>query len=169
VPTWIDSLAHEVALREKRTPSVAEIALRCASRTDEPALYRVHREAMIAYVDATWGWDETWQREHFANTFSPRRNAIVVRANPGSAPLGRISITRHWRSIFLRDIELAPELRNRGIGGALLDAVLALARREHKSVELHVLRCNPAQRLYVRRGFEVTSADDARLTMRAQP
>jgi ribosomal protein S18 acetylase RimI-like enzyme len=92
--------------------------------------------------------------------------AVIVRQAP-LRDVGRISLTRHWRKIFLRDIELLAEERDRGLGGTIIDALLALAHREGRSVELIVLKCNPAQRLYARLGFRVISDDGARLTMRA--
>jgi ribosomal protein S18 acetylase RimI-like enzyme len=121
---------------------------------------------MKGYVDATWGWDDAWQRKHFEQIYMPGRQAVIVRHSP-LRDIGRLSLTRHWRKIFLRDIELVAEERNRGIGGAILDALLALAREEGRGVELIVLKCNPAQRLYARLGFRVIADDGERLTMRA--
>jgi ribosomal protein S18 acetylase RimI-like enzyme len=141
-------------------------ALRSARGDDEEFLFALHRSAMKPYVEATWGWDEEWQRRHFEQAYIPARHAIVVRQNPHWRDIGRISLTRHWRTIFLRDIELVAEERNRGLGGALLQALLALARAERRAVELVVLKCNPAQKLYTRLGFRVIADDGERLTMR---
>jgi ribosomal protein S18 acetylase RimI-like enzyme len=52
------------------------------------------------------------------------------------------------------------------VGTAIINAVLALARNSDRYVELRVLRCNPAQRLYTRLGFRVIGDDGARLRMR---
>ncbi len=80
--------------------------------------------------------------------------------------VGRIGLTRHWRKVFLRDIELMGPERNHGVGTAIITAVLALAHDSNRYVELRVLRCNPAQRLYTRLGFRVIDDDGARLRMR---
>jgi GNAT superfamily N-acetyltransferase len=141
------------------------MALRAAARDDEDFLFALHRDAMREYVDATWGWNETWQRAHFAATFAPARQAVIVHAGK-RRDVGRVSLTRHWRKIFLRDIELLSPERNRGVGTAILEAVLTLAHGSNRYVELQVLRCNPAQRLYARLGFRVISDDGARLRMR---
>jgi ribosomal protein S18 acetylase RimI-like enzyme len=46
------------------------------------------------------------------------------------------------------------EARGRGIGGALLDALLAVAREQgFRALSLSVDRQNPARRLYERKGF----------------
>ena len=159
---WIKPLAE--ALADAR--AFRGWALRPAQRNDEDFLFALHRDAMRAYVDATWGWDEEWQRAHFAANYAPERQAVIVHGGTTLRDVGRISLTRHWRKIFLRDIELISPERNRGVGTAIINAVLALARDSDRYVELRVLRCNPAQRLYARLGFRVIDDDGARLRMR---
>ena len=141
-------------------------ALRQATADDERFLYELHREAMRDYVEITWGWNEAWQRTHFATSYAPLNNAVIVRNETVPADVGRISLTRHWRWIFLRDIELAAAQRGHGIGSAILGAVIALAEDSDRHVELNVLACNPARHLYARLGFRVVRDDGARLRMR---
>ena len=160
---WFESLA--AALGDAK--AFRGYALRAASRDDEEFLFALHRSAMRDYVEATWGWDEDWQRQHFAATYVPEQHALIVRLDPVPRDIGRISVMRHWRKIFLRDIELLAAERNRGIGTAMIRALLELAKADGRAVELLVLKCNPAQRLYVRLGFTVVADDGARLTMRA--
>jgi ribosomal protein S18 acetylase RimI-like enzyme len=141
-----------------------------AGRADEERLFALHREAMKDYVEETWGWDERWQRTFFAQTYAPSHHALIVRSGAGisesGALVGRICLTRHWRRVFLRDIELIAAERNRGLGTAIVGAILELARQRRQAVDLLVLKCNPAQRLYARLGFAVIGDDGARLTMR---
>jgi GNAT superfamily N-acetyltransferase len=159
---WIDPLAERLA----RAPAFAGLSLRAAVPDDEPFLFELHRAAMRAYVEATWSWDDQWQRNHFARNFEPWHHAIIVRRGPPSLDVGRLSLTYHWRRIYLRDIELTADERNHGVGTAILDGVLELGRASGRHVELMVLRCNPAQRLYARMGFRVVTDDGARLMMR---
>jgi len=160
---WIGALAAALA----NAPAFRGCTLRAARRDDEDFLFALHRSAMREYVEATWGWDERWQRTHFAATYVPARQAVIARVESIPADIGRISLTLHWRKIFLRDIELVAEERNRGLGTATIQALLQLAHAESRTVELFVLTCNPAQRLYQRLGFRVMANDGARLTMRA--
>jgi GNAT superfamily N-acetyltransferase len=162
VASWIDALAEVLA----DEPGFHGCSLRAARRDDEPSLFAIHRDAMRDYVDATWGWNEDWQRTHFMDNYAPTHNAVIVRASARPRDVGRISLTRHWRKIFLRDIELIAAERGRGLGSAIVGAVLALARKGGRHVELLVLKCNPAQRLYARYGFRVIGDDGARLRMR---
>jgi GNAT superfamily N-acetyltransferase len=162
VARWIEPLSQTLADAE----AFRGYALRAATGADEEFLYLLHREAMRDYVEATWGWNEPWQRAHFANSFAPLRNAVVVRSGSAPVDVGRISLTRHWGWIFLRDIELAASERGRGIGSAIIAAVIALAETGDRHVELNVLACNPARHLYARLGFRVVRDDGARLRMR---
>ena len=52
-------------------------------------------------------------------------------------------------------IAVAPTAVGQGIGGALLDALLAQARSQYPAVALSVRERNPAIRLYERHGFVV--------------
>lgn len=159
--SWIKPLRATLAGAE----AFRGCALRHATRNDEDMLFDLHRGAMREYVDLTWGWDEAWQRGFFADSYVPGRNAVILR--DAKTLVGRICLTRHWRRIFLRDIELVVAERNRGLGTAIVGAVLELARPRRQSVELMVLKCNPAQRLYARLGFVGVADDGSRITMRA--
>jgi len=161
VTRWLEPLEEALS----RAAAFRGFGLRPAHPEDREFLFALHRSAMKGYVDATWGWDEAWQRKHFEQIYVPGRHAVIVRQAP-PRDVGRISLTRHWRKIFLRDIELVAEERNRGLGGSILIALVALARSEGRAVELIVLKCNPAQRLYARLGFRVIADDGERLTMR---
>jgi ribosomal protein S18 acetylase RimI-like enzyme len=169
---WLESLASGLMREAESDPRLARYRLRPAEAGDEPMLYALHREALHDYVEVTWGWEEDWQRQYFRNHFRPADNVVVVargttRGSGGDRDVGRVSITRHWHKLFLRDIELAAPHRGQGVGTALLRTVLAMAADDGKRVELHVLRCNPAQRLYTRLGFRIASGDDARWLMRS--
>ena len=167
---WREALAAALA----EVPAFAGCSLRRGRSEDEPLLFELYRDAMRDYVAQTWGWDERWQRSHFLQAYVPSNHAIIVRGAPGGVAeaqreeriVGRICLTRHWHRIFLRDVELVPEERNRGLGTAIVGAVIDLARLQRRSVDLLVLKCNPARRLYARLGFAVIADDGARLTMR---
>jgi GNAT superfamily N-acetyltransferase len=64
---------------------------------------------------------------------------------------------------------IAAEARGRGIGGALLDALLAVARDQgFRALSLAVDRQNPAHRLYERKGFRdagISDPTDSDVTM----
>jgi GNAT superfamily N-acetyltransferase len=77
------------------------------------------------------------------------RSIVVV----SGEPVGRLLVDRSSPDIRLVDIALLPEHRGRGTGTALLLSLLDEARRTGRKVLLHVVRGNPAVRLYERLGF----------------
>jgi GNAT superfamily N-acetyltransferase len=70
-------------------------------------------------------------------------------------------------------IFVVAEARGRGVGSALLDALLALAwEQSHRALSLSVNRHNPARRLYERKGFRdagISDASAASVIMIARP
>lgn len=62
-------------------------------------------------------------------------------------------------------ISVVPGHRGRGIGTALLRALLAEVARHHEAVSLSVSKTNPARRLYEREGFTVVAEAGDALTM----
>ncbi len=71
-------------------------------------------------------------------------------ADPTVARIRRLYVTSAWR--------------NRGIGGALLDTLLSVARQNFRSVRLRAENPNAA-RLYERKGFTQTSSTTATHTL----
>jgi len=76
-----------------------------------------------------------------------------------------------WRAaeVFLADIEILPEWRGRGLGTAIVGAILADATTRGLPTSLQVLKVNPARRLYARLGFRVVAQTPTHYVMRAGP
>ena len=91
------------------------------------------------------------QHHHYRNFYPDAEWLILERC--GEA-VGRLYLDE-WRGIVrIIDISLVPQARGRGIGGAILQDVLADAAAAGKAVSIHVEIHNPARRLYERLGFE---------------
>ena len=132
-------------------------------------MYASTREDELALLP----WDvrekETFLRMQFAARDRGHREAhpqasrdvVLVDGRPG----GRLDVDRCHDPIEVIDVALLPPLRGRGIGTALLRAVLAEADGDGRSVQLHVGRTNPAQRLYRRLGFELAGDDGVYLRL----
>lgn len=80
-------------------------------------------------------------------------------------PAGILKVTRDGLDWQVVQIQLLPELQSRGIGQRLLEGVMAEARAAGARLSLHVLRSNPARRLYERLGFVVTEEGAHEYTM----
>ena len=104
-----------------------------------------------------WGWEA-----YRAELEKPEAVMLVARRNSPAALTGRslsgyIAARINADELHVNNIGVWPESRRRGIGGALLGAVLeAAARRGAFEAVLEVRASNlPAQRMYERFGFAV--------------
>lgn len=118
------------------------------------------REQLLAHQEA--GQLATW-RARFGDA-----GDRVVRL--GDERVGRLWTARLGDDeLRVVDIALAPAHRGRGLGTALLEGVIADARREGRRVTLRVARDNPALRLYLRRGFAVVAEEPLDLELSRAP
>ena len=136
--------------------------LRAATEADAAFVYRVRVAGLKDYVARIWGWDEAYQTKRFAEHFSPARYQIVV-VEGGDA--GALSVEDRADEVFLADIELLPEYRGRGLGTAIIAAIVADAAARGLPVSLQVLKVNPARRLYERLGFVLTGQTETHFLM----
>jgi ribosomal protein S18 acetylase RimI-like enzyme len=105
-------------------------------------------------------------------------DAAVIALDEGGFPAGAA-----WYRIFKRSqpgygfvdeqtpelsIAVVPSRRGKGTGGELMDALLALARKEgYQAISLSVAKDSPSVRLYERYGFQKVDERDGAYTMRA--
>jgi ribosomal protein S18 acetylase RimI-like enzyme len=137
----------------ERERKILAYQLRQATNEDYAFLYRLHVAAMGDLVARVWGWDDAWQERYFADHFDPAPSRIVV---VGGEHVGVIAVVWSAADAFLSNIEILPEYQGRGLGAALVRGVIAEADARRLPVRLHVLKINPARRLYERLGFVVT-------------
>jgi GNAT superfamily N-acetyltransferase len=159
--------------------------IRLAQPDDEPFMWdmgwqatavddgmrRLGREAAFAiphvrrYLE---GWGRTGDAAVVAVVDGQRLGAAWYRLFPAEDPGWGFVAT----DVPELSIGVAAEARGRGVGSALLDALLTLAReRGYRAVSLSVDRRNPARRLYERKGFRdagISDPTDSSVTMIAQ-
>lgn len=90
------------------------------------------------------------QDRHYSTHYSDAEFDIVECCGE---PIGRIYLHRGLSDHRVVDISLLPDHRGRGIGGALMRAVIAEAAAAGRSASINVEAFNPARRLYLRLGF----------------
>jgi ribosomal protein S18 acetylase RimI-like enzyme len=134
------------------------VRLRPVTDADRPFLLELYagvRAPELALVP----WDDATKRAFVAQQFAAQ-DAHYRAHYPGAtldvvevagAPAGRLYVHRDERDVRIMDIALAPEHRGRGIGTALLRALIAEAGA--RTLSIHVEAGNPARRLYERLGF----------------
>ncbi len=129
-------------------------------------LWELHEKTFRTYVEATWGWDEPWQRQNFRDTRDLSRYEIIVRKGQD---IGCIRIDDQQDLLFLDYIALLPKYQNQGFGTELVREILTRAARRGVPVRLRILKVNPARALYERLGFQVVGGDEFRHYMEANP
>jgi ribosomal protein S18 acetylase RimI-like enzyme len=84
--------------------------------------------------------------------------------------IGRIVVDRPGDHLHLVDVAIVPRQRNRGIGGAIISALLDEARAADLPGQLKVDSSNdPSMRLYRRLGFRVTGTSPFHLMIQWSP
>lgn len=136
-------------------------ALRPESEDDTPflkALYASTREEELAQVQ---DWSADQKREFLDMQFRAQRHHYRTHI-PGcrfdvlehrGTPLGRLYLEPRPARLHIVDIALMPEWRRKGIGTAILEALLRTGREQGKAVGIMVEKFNPARHLYSRLGF----------------
>ena len=140
------------------------ISLRAATSADYDFLWNLNRAAQGTYVEATWGWDEAFQRDYFDKRFDPATRQIVQFEG---RDVGMWGLEQRADCVFVAEIGLLPEFQRLGIGTKLLTDALAEAGRREVQCRLQVLRVNPARALYERLGFQVTGETETHFEMEA--
>jgi len=96
------------------------------------------------------------QRQQYEAGYPGADHNIILQ---NGQPIGRLLVDEGEREVTLVDVALLPECRNLGIGRYLLDQLLTRAASAQKAIRLHVVKTNPARRLYERLGFSIVGED----------
>ena len=138
--------------------------LRAATAADIDWLVELRAEVLRADLERLGRYDPTRVRQRMRDTFLPEHTRIIVVDGEDAG-----SITRrdepdaHWIEHFY----LAPAVQRRGIGTAVLTAVIT--DDDSRPYKLNVLQGSSARRLYERQGFIVDSEDDVDVWMTRSP
>lgn len=115
---------------------------------------RAQELSVVPWTDAqkTAFLRDQFQKQHFHYLqHYPRAHWLVIEHR--GVPVGRLYVEPGERDIRVMDIALLPQAQNKGIGTALMEALLDHADESGVTVSLHVEPYNPAIRLYRRLGF----------------
>jgi GNAT superfamily N-acetyltransferase len=172
-------------MTKTREPSAFELpaalsrdgfALRPEAEGDIPflvELYASTREAELAAVP----WTPEQKRAFLLQQFEAQRRDYRTRLEGcvfdvierGGEPIGRLYLHARGCALHVVDISLAPIWRGRGVGGAILEAVIASAHADGLAVGIFVEKYNPALSLYRRLGFVEIADHGVYLEMERAP
>ncbi|MEM6427745.1 MAG: hypothetical protein AAF708_00795 [Deinococcota bacterium] len=74
---------------------------------DLPWLFELHKATLKVYVEKLWGWDETWQKNHFFATCNLDDSQIIVFEDK---PIGRLTVINKMDYVFLAYIAILPNV-----------------------------------------------------------
>ncbi|WP_372351510.1 GNAT family N-acetyltransferase [Streptomyces sp. KL116D] len=145
---------------------MADWTLRPATAADVTAVAEIRAVAMRPDLERLGRYDEGRVRQRLRDAWAPAHTWVIeVDGELAGAVALRRAADCYWFEHFL----LAPELQGRGIGTAVLDALLERCDAEDVPVRLNVLQGSAARRLYERRGFAVEREDPVDVFMVRHP
>ena len=147
------------------TAERSSLSLRPALPDDEAFLLALRKATMTEHLDRAG--EPTDADAHRARLLHRYEVAQVICID--GAPAGLLKAYRSDNGWFVEQLQIAPALQGRGIGGQVLRIVLRAAEADALPVTLHVLKGNRAKRLYERLGFETVGEDETQFHMRLAP
>ena len=140
------------------------LAFRRARREDHEWAWGIFRQGMRPYIEATWGWDEMFQRQGFLELLGEHGFTVV---SENGTDVGGYCLRDRGRFLHLDILLIDPLWQNRGHGSRIMEKLMSQASGSGRPLQLDVLKQNaPALRLYRRLGFHVFDEDSARLRLR---
>jgi ribosomal protein S18 acetylase RimI-like enzyme len=132
-----------------------------ADRDFRYRLFRNSRQPEFALLLPPPAYEQVMRHQFHAQTVSyladfPRARFDIIEL--GGQPIGRIVVDRPGDVVYIVDQALIPELRNKGIGTAIMRGLMEEARAAGVPVRLMAAHGDPAMRLYARLGFAATDA-----------
>ncbi|GAO36655.1 hypothetical protein SCT_2065 [Sulfuricella sp. T08] len=138
-----------------------------AALPEEMSIVRqLYDEAMKAYIECIWGWDQSWQDTDFAKAFV---SSVTYLIETDSIISGYFQVELGEKTDYLRMLILKPETRSIGIGAKVLSEILKISHDGGKNLMLRVFKINTgAKRFYEREGWTVVNDDDEFFLMENQ-
>ncbi|EFL31999.1 acetyltransferase [Streptomyces viridochromogenes DSM 40736] len=132
--------------------------MRPAEPRDVEPIAELRAMVMRPDLERLGRFDEHRVRQRLRDAFLPRHTSIIE-ADGVFAGSVALCPSEEDRGHRLEHFYLAPAVQGRGLGSAVLRAVLARTDEAGEPVRLNVLQGSRARRLYERHGFEVESQD----------
>jgi ribosomal protein S18 acetylase RimI-like enzyme len=138
------------------------VTLRTETDADRDFRYRLFctsRQPEFALLLPPPVFEQVMRHQFQAQTVSyladfPRARFDIIEL--GGRPIGRIVVDRPGDVVYIVDQAIVPELRNKGLGTAIMRGLMEEARAAGVAVRLMASQNDPAMRLYARLGFAVT-------------
>ncbi len=133
---------------------------RPVTASDDAFLFELYASTRAEEM-AAWGWSAAQQEPFLRMQWLAQKRGYEARypseghciLEHDGRPVGRLWVVRGEHELLLVDVTLLPVYRGTGLGTSVLRALQEEAAAAGKPLRLHVMRNNPALRLYTRLGF----------------
>ena len=149
---------------------MTSICYRTAEKAEEESIHRLQKEMLRA----VYGIEEDQQIPQFSpepiDRFLEETGSCIFVAETAGRVVGFLSVEDHGSFLYLDDLCVEQEHREKGIGTHLLCLAEEHAEtRKIKTLELHVEGCNRrAMAMYNRLGYTITETIQDRHRMRKE-
>lgn len=140
---------------DARAVRTLEWSLRTARPTDATWIAELRAVVMRSDLERLGRWDPVRVRQRFLDGFSPDGSFVI---EVGGESVGVVAVRPEPDAQWIEHFYLAPEVQGRGIGGRVLQHVMALCA-DARPFRINVLQGSAARRLYERAGFVYESED----------
>ncbi|WP_166025607.1 GNAT family N-acetyltransferase [Streptomyces chilikensis] len=141
-------------------------ALRPAGPADVETIAELRAVVMRPDLERLGRFDEHRVRQRFRDSWAPLHTSVVT---VDGSFAGSVTLRPSEGCRVLEHFYLAPRQQGRGLGTAVLRALLDRADTAGETVRLNVLDGSPARRLYERHGFTVEAEDPVDVFMVRHP
>lgn len=140
--------------------------LRPADLRDLEPIVELRAAVMRPDLERLGRYDEHRVRQRLRDAFVPEHTSVV---ESEGAFAGCVALCPRENGHWLEHFYLSPALQGRGLGSAVLGALLARADARGVTVRLNVLQGSAARRLYERHGFVLEDEDPVDVFMVRAP
>jgi GNAT superfamily N-acetyltransferase len=136
--------------------------MRGAGLADVETIVELRAVVMRPDLERLGRFDEHRVRQRLRDGFSPGHTSVIL---ADGAFAGCVTLRPAADGRWLEHFYLDPGVQGRGLGSAVLRALLARTDAEGAAVRLKVLQGSGARRLYERHGFVVEGEDPIDVSM----
>ena len=118
-------------------------------------LFELKKENFKWYVDKIWGWNDDDQKQRLKQDLEEHlAHKRIILADNKNVGVYAVHTTENG-DLFINEISILKEYRNKGIGRKILEEQLKENRQKRIRTILQVFKDNPAKSLYEKLGFKV--------------
>ena len=137
--------------------------LRPAAKADFAFCWPIYRDALQPLMETPTEWREP-ERHHLVERALADAGSSILRSEGADAGWLQVAETR--QVIELKQLQLLPEMRNRGLGSSFLDWMKQRADRKRKDLTMEIMTNSAARPLLERLGFKAVATPGRTVTMR---